>query len=126
MTTRNVSRSRGHLYQLLKTVQFDVELGDDSFALRVELFQAKWSMQTFRDNIWRTEFYQIQSTFPQNPSSGRPKHRPSDEVILIDWSTNVPGDYSRFEAASSSVALNIVLNSIRSTLDRATGGKFEW
>jgi hypothetical protein len=77
----------------------------------------------FHADIWRHEFYRIQSTFPQNPTTGRPKHQSSDEVILTDWSTNVSGDYSIFEAADSNVALNIILKDIRSTLDRMTGGK---
>src|SRR5260370_7609984 len=85
-----------HLYALVKTVEFDVVLGDDSFALRVELFQDKTRRQTFRANIWRNELYRIQSTFPQNPSTGRPEHQPSDEVILIDWSSNLRGNSSSF------------------------------
>ncbi len=115
-----------HLYALVKTVEFDVVLGDDSFALRVELFQDKARKRTFRANIWRNEFYRIQSTFPQKSSTGQSEHHPSDEVILIDWSTNVRGDYSVFKAASSTAALNMVLKAIRAALDHATGGKVEW
>jgi len=115
-----------HLYALVKTVEFDVVLGDDSFALRVELFQDKTRRQTFRANIWRNELYRIQSTFPQNPSTGRPEHQPSDEVVLIDWSSNLRGNYSVFKAASSAAALNMVLKAIRAALDHAAGGKVEW
>ena len=116
----------GHVYALVKTVEFDVDLGDDSFALRVELFQDKTRRRTFRAKIWRNEFYRIQSTFPQQPSTGQPEHQPSDEVILIDWSTNVRGNYSVFKAASSAAALNMVLKAIRAALDHITGGKVEW
>ncbi len=126
MTTRKASSHVGHLYTLVKTVQFDVVLGDDAFALRVELFQDISNKRMFHADIWRNEFYRIQSTFPQNPATGRPQDHPSDEVILIDWSTNVSGDYSLFEATTAKVALNIVLGDIRSTLDRATGGKSKW
>ena len=115
-----------HLYALVKTVEFDVVLGDDSFTLRVELFQDKTRRRTFRANIWRNEFYRIQSTFPQKSSTAQPEHQPSDEVILIDWSTNVRGDYSVFKAASSAAALNMVLKAIQAALDHATGGKVEW
>ena len=116
----------GHVYALVKTVEFDVDLDDDSFALRVELFQDKTRRRTFRAKIWRNEFYRIQSTFPQQPSTGQPEHQPSDEVILIDWSTNVRGNYSVFKAASSAAALNMVLKAIRAALDHITGGKVEW
>jgi len=115
-----------HLYALVKTVEFDVVLGDDAFALRVELFHDKSRRRIFRANIWRNEFYRIQSTFPQSLSSGVPEHQPSDEVILVDWSTNVRGNYSTFEAASSTAALNTVLKAIRAALDHATEGKVEW
>ena len=116
----------GHVYALVKTVEFDVDLDDDSFALRVELFQDKTRRRTFRAKIWRNEFYRIQSTFPQLPSTGQPEHQPSDEVILIDWSTNVRGNYSIFKAPSSAAALNMVLKAIRAALDHTTGGKVEW
>src|SRR5439155_4159366 len=99
---------------------------DDSFAIRVELLQDKTRTQTFRAKIWRNELYRIQSTFPQKSSTGQPEHQPSDEVILVDWSTYVRGDYSVFKAASSAAALNMVLKAIRATLDHATDGKVEW
>src|SRR6266481_2373190 len=111
-----------HFYAMVKTVEFDVVLGDDSFTLRVELFQDKTRRRTFRANIWRNEFYRIQSTFPQNSSTGLPEHQPSDEVILIDWSANVRGDYSVFKAADSSAALNMVFKAIRAALDHTTTG----
>jgi hypothetical protein len=121
-----VPKGVGHLFALVKTVEFDVVLGDDSFALRVELFQDKTRKRTFRANILRNESYRIQSTFPQNPTTGQPEHQPSDEVVLIDWSTNVRGNYSSFEAASSTAALSIVLKAIRAALDHSTDGKVEW
>jgi len=121
-----VRKDTGHFYELIKTVEFDVVLGDDSFALRVELFQDKSHKRTFRANIWRSEFYRIQSTFPQNPSTTQPEHQPSDEVILIDWSTNVRDDYSGFKAASSTAAFDMVLKAIQAALDHATDGKVEW
>jgi len=125
---KTISTRKGvsHLYALVKTVEFDVVLGDDSFALRVELFQDKTRRRTFRANIWRSEFYRIQSTFPQNPSTGLPEHQPSDEVVLIDWSANVRGNYSVFKAASSTAALNMVLKVIRAALDHTHAGRVEW
>src|SRR5258708_12282938 len=105
-------RGVSHLYALVKTVEFNVVLGDDSFTLRVELFQDETRRRTFRANIWRNEFYRIQSTFPQKSSTGQPEHQPSDEVILIDWSTNLRRDYSVFKPPDSSSALTIVLKAI--------------
>src|SRR5260370_7469854 len=84
------------LYALVKTVEFDVVLGDDSFALRVELFQDKTRSQTFRANIWRNELYRIQSTFPQNPSTGRPEHPPPDQPLPSASSPNLPANYTSY------------------------------
>jgi hypothetical protein len=120
------SRAKGNLYKLVKTVEFDVALGDDSFALRVELLQDTVRKQAFRANVWRNEFYRIQPTFPEHPKTGRPQHRPSDEVILIDWSSNIAGEYSEFEAPGPAVALKTVLKDIRGTLDRAAGDREWW
>jgi len=117
LKAKSLHKRVGHLYELVKTVEFDVVLGDDSFALRVELFEDKTRRRTFRANIWRNEFYRIQSTFPQNASTAQPEHQPSDEVILIDWSTNLRGNFSVFKATSSTAALNLVLKAIRAALD---------
>ncbi|HEX2679733.1 MAG TPA: hypothetical protein VHQ03_00405 [Candidatus Dormibacteraeota bacterium] len=122
-----LSRSRdvGILYELVKTVQLNVSLGDDSFALKVELFQEAADNHRFHADIWRNELFRIQSTFPQDPSSGRPLHNPSDEMILIDWSTNLVGDYSVFNAESAAAALDTVVQDIQNALDKATDGKVE-
>ena len=116
----------GHSYLLVKTVEFDVVLGDDSFALRIELFRDQTRKGTYRAHIWRNEHYRIQSTFPQAPSTGKAQHRPSDEVIQVDWSIYVRGDYSAFNAASSTAALDIVLKAVRAALDHITAGEVEW
>jgi hypothetical protein len=63
--------------------------------------------------MWRTEFFRIQSTFPQAGSTGEPEHHPSDEVILVDWSHNLAGQYSDFEAENPDAALNAVLEDFR-------------
>ena len=123
---KRVRTGVSHVFALVRTVEFDVVLGDDSFALRVELFRDTTRSETFRANIWRSESYRIQSTFPQNPSTGEPEHHPSDEVILIDWSTNVRGDYAVFKATSPTTALNLVLEAVRAALDHTTDGKVEW
>lgn len=77
----------------------------------------------FHDTVCRGPF---QSTFPQNSSTGRPKYRPSDEEILVDWSTNLSENYSTVEAASSTAALDMVVKAIGTELDSVTGGKAEW
>jgi hypothetical protein len=108
-------------FALIRTVEFDVEVGEDRFALRIELFVSESNPHTFRARAWRTEVYRIQSTFPQEALTGEPKHQPSDEVILIDWSSNIRGEYSTYEAESAAAALEIVIEDIHGTVDRAVG-----
>lgn len=110
------------MFALIKTVAFDVEIGDvDSFTLRVELFQDQADDQRFKAGIWRTEFYRIQSTFPQAESTGEPEHYPSDEVILVDSSHNLAGEYSDFKADNPDAAMSVVLDDYQRWLRRTLG-----
>src|SRR5579859_4379723 len=110
------------MFALIKTVAFDVQIGDvDSFTLRLELFQDEADDRRFKVGIWRTEFFRIQSTFPQSALTGDPEHHPSDEVILVDWSHNLAGQYSDFEAENSNAALSTVLEDLRRWLRHTVG-----
>ena len=102
------------VFTLIKTVAFDVQIADvDTFTLRLELFQDDEDDRRFKVGMWRTEFFRIQSTFPQAASTGGPEHDPSDEVVLVDWSHNLAGQYSDFKAANPDAALNTVLEDFR-------------
>lgn len=111
----------GSVFTLIKTVVFDVEIGDDSFALRVELFQDESDSGRFRVKMWRTEFFRIQSTFPQSASTGKPQDDPSDEFILVDWSHNLSRDYSDFRADNVDAALRVVLEDYQRWLRHTLG-----
>ncbi len=112
---------KGPLYELIKTMEVDLELGDDSFSLRIELFQSTASSQWFRARLWRTEFYRLQSTFPQDEHSGQPAHHPSDETIQVDWSPYPSQDYRYFQAGDPQAALQRVLDDVRHFLERVEG-----
>src|SRR5260370_9334796 len=58
-----------HLYALVKTVEFDVVLGDDSFARRVELFQHKTRSRKVRAE--REEF-ELSSPFRASAIASAP------------------------------------------------------
>jgi hypothetical protein len=115
------STIKSSIYELIKTIEFDVEIGDDGFSLRLELFQSLEDSKTFRVHLWRTEFYRIQSTFPQE--SGTPKHEPSDELIWIDWSTQLQEDYNNFQAENAENAVQLVLDEIRKRLVHTTASE---
>lgn len=109
------------LYELIKTVECDLQVGDDGFSVRIELFRNITSSGWFRAHLWRTEFYRLQSTFPQKQPSGQPAHHPSDELIQIDWSSTLDQDYKDFQASDQEAALQQILDALRHFSDRMGG-----
>ncbi len=109
-----------HMYDVIKVVEFDVDLGSDSFSLRIELLQSATAPDWFRAHVWRTELYRLQSTFPQDKQSGQPLHEPSDENILVDWSHYLAQNYKHFQASNPEAAMELVLDDIRRFLVRVT------
>lgn len=110
-----------HMYEVIKVVEFDMDLDFDSFSLRIELLQSATAPDWFRVHVWRTELYRLQSTFPQDKQSGQPLHEPSDENILVDWSSCLSQDYKHFQANNPEAALELVLDDIQRFLVRVTG-----
>ena len=109
---------KSKIYELFKTIEFDVAIGDDGFSLRIELLRAISSSNHFRVHAWRSEFFRIQSTFPQESKSHRPADLPSDELIFIDYSTQLKGDYSDFRAENEIAALQLILDDCQQFLKR--------
>lgn len=112
---------KSKVYELVKTIEFDVALDEDSFNLRIELFRATSSQNHFRAHIRRSEFYRIQSTFPQDHETHKPVDPPSDELIFIDYSSQLNGDYSDFQADDEATALQLILDDCQRFLQRIAG-----
>jgi hypothetical protein len=108
------------IYELIKTVEFDVTLGDDGFTVRIELFRSTTNVNHFRAHIWRSEFFRIQSTFPQDGKTHQPADQPSDELIFTDYSSQFKGRYSDFQAESEDVALQVIFDDYKSFLKHVT------
>ena len=112
---------KSEIYELARMIEFDVALGEGSFNLRIELLRAISSQHRFRAHIWRSEFYRIQSTFPQDDETHKPVDPPSDELIFIDYSTQLGGDYSDFPAEDDTAALQMVLDDFQNHLKHIAG-----
>jgi hypothetical protein len=110
------------LFELAKTVEFNLEVAEDHFSLRIELFQDISNAQRFRARIWRLEMYRIQSTFPQNETDGQPTDQPSDESIFVDTGAWLSQRYEDFRAETPDRAIQIILNDLRDFLVRTSGG----
>ena len=110
----------GPLFELAKIIEFDVEVAEDHFSLRLELFQDISDAQRFRARIWRLELYRIQSTFPQNETDGQPSDHPSDESIFVDTGSWLSQRYEDFQAETPDRAIQIILNDLRDFLVRTS------
>lgn len=110
----------GPLFELAKIIEFDLEVAEDHFSLRLELFQDISDAQRFRARIWRLEMYRIQSTFPQNETDGQPSDQPSDESILVDTGLWLSQRYEDFQAETPDRAIQIILNDLRDFLVRTS------
>jgi len=102
--------------ELIRTIEFDFEIGGDNCLLRVELFRAKSDPNYFRAHVWRREFFTIQSTFPQDIQTHQPVDPPSDEMIFVDYSHQLFGKYSHFQAENDMAALQMILDDFQSRL----------
>ncbi len=106
------------VYELLKVLEFDLDLGDDRFPLRLEIFRSLDDSCLFRARIWRTEFFRIQSSFPQE--DGKPSHDPSDELILLDFSDYLAENYDDFRANSIEAAIDLIFEDLKHFLDKTS------
>jgi len=113
------SAVRSPIYELLKVLELDLQLGDESWPIRFELFRNTDVKGRFRCRIWQAEYFRIQSRFPSGPR-GKPKHPPSDELILIKLDGPKIGDYDDFKAPNAEAAMATVLRVFKRFLEHTT------
>jgi hypothetical protein len=106
------------VYQLVKTIEFDMELEGKFLPTRVEVFQDTQRKRHYRCHMWELEYYHVESTFP---AAGRKKGRrsPSDEPIFVERTWELSSKFHDFEAPSAAAALNKFLALLRKHLARA-------
>jgi hypothetical protein len=109
------------LFELTKTIEFDLAFAEDCFSLKVELFQDVSDTRRFRARIWRLEMYRIQPTFPQKEADSQPVDDPSDETIFVDTALWLAKNYEDFRAETPDSALQMILNDLKDFLVRASG-----
>jgi hypothetical protein len=109
------------IYDLIKTIEFEIEIGDDQFSMRIELFRCVSEPNRFRARLGRFERFRIQSTFPQEPITHQPAHSPSDEEILIDSRIWLTGNYDDFKANTPESAIQLILDDFKGFLVRTLG-----
>jgi hypothetical protein len=110
------------IFELVKTVELDIRLGDDSWSIRIELLQDAEAKDHFRCHVWELELFRLTPTFPQD-EMGQPAHT-SDDVAMVD--RGIPRSriaYPREDiiAADVDAALRIVLDDLKQYLKHVTG-----
>lgn len=107
------------IYRLSKIYEFDLCLGDESWPIRIEVLQNTEAPGRFRCRIWQSEFFRIQSTFPQG-KDGLLRDHASDELVWVKFSGPKLDDYDDFPAQDADVAFAMVLADFEQFLEHTT------
>ena len=110
-----------HLFELIRTVEFDLMLGDERFTTRAELFRSTEDDTVFRCRLWQTGLYTIQSRFPADPETNEPAQGPSDEGLLVE-SNHLRSDWDpdRFLASSPEEAIRMIRDGVAEFVEHVT------
>jgi hypothetical protein len=109
------------VFELVKTVEVDLQLGDEMWPTRFEILRDTERQDHFRCRVWQLEMFRIQSTFPQ--TGERPAHQPSDHTLIVEWEGAHVGRYDDFVAADADAALKKVIEDFCKFLEHTTGEK---
>ena len=110
------------LYQLVKTLELDIQLDDVSWSLRIELFRNTEAADHFRCHVWELEFFRLTPTFPQDENN-QPAHV-SDDVLLVDRgiaNSRIAYPKEDIIAANVDTAIEIVIDDLKRFLEHVTG-----
>ena len=112
---------RSPVFEHFATYEVDLAFGDNEFPTRIELFRNTSEPNGYRAHVWQLETYRIQSTFPQDESTGEPLDHPSDDGLLIERSPLAKPDLLSFRAASDEDAREHVVSALHQFLDHGFG-----
>lgn len=96
------------VFELVKTVELDIQLGEDQWTTRIEIYRDRGKVDHFRCRVWELEFYRMTPTFPRNE-----KNQPAtvtDDIIMVDRSFSYKGtNFNNFIAPNVDKALDLIL-----------------
>lgn len=120
----NISHSAitSSIFELVKTVESDIRLGDGSWSVRIELLRDTETRDHFRCHVWVLEQFRLTPTFPQDKDD-QPAHI-SDDVLMVERGiARSRTAYPKEDIVASDVdaALEIVLDDLKRFLEYVTG-----
>ena len=108
-------------YELARSLEVDLQLGDDSLTIRIELFRNTEETDRFRCHVWDLEMFRLKPTFPRDGNE-----EPSDvcdDVLMVDRGiprSRVSYPLEDILAGDIDAALEIVLNDLNAFLEHVT------
>lgn len=118
----NHSAVTSSVYKLVKTIEVDIQLGDDSWTTRIELLRNTEKKNRFRCHVWEFESFRLTPTFPMN-EKGQPSHV-SDDLIMVERgiarSDIATRTHESFVASSIDAALDMIIDDLKRFLEHAT------
>jgi hypothetical protein len=112
------------LFELVKVVELDIQLGEDSWSTRIELFQSTEATDHFRCHVWELELFRLTPSFPRD-EDGLPAHI-SDDVLMVERGIahrKISYPMEDIVASDVNAALKIVVEDLKRFLERVTGEK---
>ena len=70
------------MHELIKTLQFRCEIGDDGFLVKIEVFQSLESKSNYYFQLWRSEFIDAIPTLTTEAASFEVMHNWSPYISL--------------------------------------------
>jgi hypothetical protein len=109
------------VFELIKTLELDVQLNDDSWSIRIELFKDTETKGRFRCHVWELELFRLTPTFPQGEDK-QPAHI-SDDVLMVDRGiarSRIAYPEEDIVAPDADAAIEIVLDDLKRFLEHVT------
>lgn len=109
------------VYEWAKTLELDLQLGEDSLTLRIELFCNTEKDNHFRCHVWELEMFRLTPTSPMD-ENGQPSHI-CDDILMVDRGiprSHIPYPLKDIAAPDIEAALEIVLSDLKGFLEHST------
>jgi hypothetical protein len=103
------------VYQLVQTLEFDLNVAGNFVRARVELFQNTARKRHWRCHLWELDYYHLAETFRKK---GRKQTAESDETVIVERTWEISSKFADFEAPSARAALELFLERLQKYLQR--------